>query len=149
MTIITTGRRLLPTLLIALGVLSAGHAKAQVTPGIAVDLNLVQPSDSGGCEMTFVISNSSDVSLSVIRYQLGLFDTAGRASDLVNFRFEDIMAGRTLISTFILGDLDCADITRVLLNRAEECSTPDGTQVDLCDPHRVATQSTSEIMFGT
>jgi hypothetical protein len=80
---------------------------------------------------------------------LGLFDTAGSASSLVTFRFEDIMAGRTLIATFILGDLECSDITRVLLNRAEECLTPDGIEVDLCDPHRVATRSTSELMFGT
>ncbi len=136
-------------LLIAAAAFAAatGSAAAQETakPALTLELNGAQPSQKG-CRLTFVVSNGLGADLSKAAFEIALFNEAGVVDTLTVLDFQELPVGKTKVSRFDLPGLDCAKITRVLVNRATECAG-EGVEPSAC-LRQLAPASKARIVFG-
>ena len=134
--------------LTSLAAVPLAPASAQTTapePHLLLDLNALQPSQ-GGCRLTFVVANDLATPIDRAAYEMALFDKAGVVDRLTVLDFKSLPSGKTKVSRFDLKGVNCANVSRVLINDATECSGA-GTPPDAC-LSALKTQSTSGISFG-
>lgn len=112
---------------------------------VSLDLNALQPSQ-GGCRLTFVVANGLDTPIDRAAFEMALFDKAGVVDRLTVLDFKALTAGKTKVSRFDLKGADCANVGRVLINEATDCSGA-GTPPDACLAS-LKTKSTSGVAFG-
>jgi hypothetical protein len=115
------------TSLLALAV--AGSAAAQDTGGIAVDLNRLDPVDTG-CRLTFVVDNGL-APLTTLALETVLFDQAGRVAALTLFDFAELPQGARRVRQFDVAGIGCTDVAQVLINGVAACAG-DGTTPATC-----------------
>jgi hypothetical protein len=121
------------TLCLALSLLVLAPALAQEAapaPGLALELNAVQPSDSG-CRITFLATNSYDVEIARAAIETALFSADGTIDRIVTLDFKALAPGKTKVLQFGLNDLDCANLGRVLINDITACDG-EGLAPDTC-----------------
>jgi hypothetical protein len=127
---------------------ASGIATAQeqaAKPALALELNAAQPSQKG-CRLTFVVANGLGAELSKAAFEIALFNELGVVDTLTVLDFKELPAGKTKVTRFDLPGLDCAKISRVLVNRATDCA---GAGVDPAACMRQLVPSTkSQITFG-
>lgn len=121
-------------------------ADAAPAPSLLVELNAMQPIDNG-CRFTFLTKNELGGELSSAAFELVLFDKAGLVSRLTIVDFKDLPNGKTKVRQFDFADIDCADVSRVLVNDATQC-VGDGIEPGACITH-LKTQTRSQTEFGT
>jgi len=130
---------------VSLGAAPASAQTAAPEPHISLDLNALQPSN-GGCRFTFVVGNALATPIDRAAYEMALFNKDGVVDRLTVLDFKGLPAGKTKVSRFDLSGVDCANLSRVLINDATEC-TGAGTAPDACLAS-LRTQSKSGIQFG-
>jgi hypothetical protein len=127
---------------------AAGSAIAEegaAKPALSLELNAVQQSQKG-CRLTFVVANRLGADLAKAAFEIALFDQAGVVDTLTVLDFKELPSEKTKVTRFDLPGLDCAKISRVLVNRATEC---DGQGIDPSACMRQLAPSTkSQIVFG-
>jgi hypothetical protein len=124
-------------------------AHAQDAGGqFALELNNAAETETGGCRLTYVATNQSDVDLASTAYQVGIFDAGGVVRRILVLEFGALTPGKTRIVLFDLADQPCTDISRIILNTVADCTTADGQPSDMCMAGLV-TSSRSDIQFGT
>jgi len=101
---------------------STPSAEAQdlVGPRLQIELNAAEPAE-GACKLSFVIVNGNDANVSRAVFEAVLFDKTERIDRLTLFDFGELPAGRPRVRQFVLPELDCASLGRVLINGAETC----------------------------
>lgn len=92
--------------------------------GLALELNTLADA-AGGCQITFVIENRHPVAIEQAVFETVLFDNAGTVNRLTLFDFGTLPAGRPRVRQFIIPDLACADLSRVLINGVNSCVAPE------------------------
>lgn len=128
--------------------LAAGSAFAEEAapkPALSLELNAVQQSQKG-CRLTFVVANRLGADLSKAAFEIALFDPAGVVDTLTVLDFKELPAEKTKVTRFDLPGLDCAKISRVLVNRATECAG-EGIEPSAC-MRQLAPSTKSNIVFG-
>lgn len=116
------------TKVLALGVWAAfGNAlSAQEVPQAqlgAISIELSSTEEIGeDCKLSFVVTNGHDKDIAQVVFETVLFDSAGQVSRLTLLDFQDLPAGRLRVRQFQFPQA-CADISRVLINGAQTCST--------------------------
>jgi hypothetical protein len=136
------------TCAMALLPLAAGPALAQqaaATPEITLELNGAEPSDKG-CRLTFVVNNGLGAELTKAAYEIALFNEAGVVDRLTVLDFKELPAGKTKVTRFDLSGVDCAKISRILVNHATEC-VGEGVEPAAC-LRKLKTAAKTEIAFG-
>lgn len=127
--------------------LSQVWAQAAVpTPSLAIELNALQPTDSG-CRFTFVVTNGLGGTLDSAAFELVLFDKAGMVSRLTIVDFKDLPDGKTKVRQFDFAGVDCTSVGRVLVNDATQC-TGEGIAPKACILSLDA-QTRTDVTFGT
>ncbi|GLS28625.1 hypothetical protein SAMN04488498_101165 [Mesorhizobium albiziae] len=104
--------------------MSPAPVLAQATapaPVLNLELNALQPSEKG-CRFTFVVNNGLGVELAKAAFEIALFDARGVVDRLTVLDFKELPVGKTKVSRFDLAGIDCAKVSRVLINHATECS---------------------------
>jgi hypothetical protein len=129
----------------ALVLAPVGAAQAQ-DGGLSLELNNATAVEGGGCRLTFVAVNDADQDVAEVIYELVFFDAEGRAGLAPNFKFDGLTVGKTRIVSFNLGDLSCADISRIVVNKAVSCDLASGETGDFCISG-LATQTRTNIGF--
>lgn len=122
---------------------AAGSAPA---PSLLVELNAMQSIDNG-CRFTFLTKNELGGELSSAAFELVLFDKNGLVSRLTIVDFKDLPDGKTKVRQFDFTGIDCADVSRVLVNDTTQC-VGDGIEPDACMAH-LKTRTPSQTEFGT
>ena len=140
------GMSLTAILALPLATVPAVAQDATPEPSLTLDLNALQPSDKGGCRLTFVVTNNLPTPVDRAAYEMALFDKQGVVDRLTVLDFKDMPAGKTKVSRFDLAGTDCAGISRVLINDATGC-TGEGTDAKAC-MSSLKTTSTSGVQFG-
>ena len=133
---------------LALPLAAAGPVFAQQAepgPALLLDLNGLQ-AHQGGCRLTFVVTNGLAGAVERAAFEMALFNKAGVVDRLTVLDFKDLPPGRTKVSRFDLKGVDCANVSRVLVNDTTECSGS-GTGPDACLA-ALETRSTSGVAFG-
>lgn len=121
------------TLCLALSLLAVAPALAQEAtpaPGLALELNAVQPSESG-CRITFLAQNTYDVEIARAAIETALFAADGAINRIVTLDFKALAPGKTKVLQFGLNSLDCSDLGRVLINDFTACDGA-GLTPDIC-----------------
>lgn len=112
---------------------------------LTVELNAVGSQD-GGCALTFLVQNGHADAIGSVVFETVLFDISGQVDRLTLFDFRDLPAGRPRVRQFVVPDLACEDLGRVLFNGAETC-TVSGAESGLCtDTLRLSTRTDVEVI---
>lgn len=131
--------------MIAAGGVSAQEETSSPASVLSLELNGAQPSDKG-CRLTFVVNNNLGSNLSKAAFEIALFNEDGVVDRLTVLDFKDLPEGKTKVTRFDLSGLDCAKVSRVLVNSATEC-TGEGVEPSAC-LGQLKTQSKTAISFG-
>ncbi len=138
--------RLASSLAVVLG-LALAPAAAQDSTAFELDLNGAEETDAGGCRLTYVATNLSDLAFERTAFQVGLFNAEGAVTRLLVLEFGALVAGKTKILQFEIAGSPCASISRIVVNDVAACTLADGTASDFCLSRLVATSRTA-IQFG-
>ena len=93
---------------------------AQQQAAISIELNVVEQLD-GLCRFVFVNRNSTEDTVNALVMETVAFDAQGGVSRITSFDFADLPAGSTRVRQFDLPDLDCADVSALLVNGVQGC----------------------------
>lgn len=112
---------------------------------LLLELNGAQPSEKG-CRLTFLVKNDLGPDLSDAGFEIALFDDQGVVTTLAVLAFQDLTAGKTKVTRFDLSGVDCARLSRVLVNHATQCKG-DGVEPATC-MRNLKTATKTKIEFG-
>jgi hypothetical protein len=102
--------------------LSAAPAAAQEAPALHLELNDLSEVP-GGCQISFLAANATGADLDAVVFEAVLIDGQGRVDRLTLFDFGALPAERPRVRQFVLPDIACADLGRILINGAHRCET--------------------------
>ncbi|WP_425101308.1 hypothetical protein [Tropicibacter sp. S64] len=117
-------RALFPALFATLA--SPALAQDDATGTLSLELNSVAAQE-GDCRMSFVVLNGQAVDLTSVVLEAVLFDADGAVDRLTLFDFGALPTGRTRVRQFVVPDLACERLGKVLINGAQTCDAADGT----------------------
>ncbi|MCV6592856.1 MAG: hypothetical protein OIF48_07900 [Silicimonas sp.] len=130
-----------------LGMLAAAPALADDKPGgLSIELNTITAA-SGACQLTFVAETSHPDGVEKVLFETVLFDKTGAVDRLTLFDFGKLPAGRPRVRQFLIPDLACADLGRILINGINECQAP-GLETDACAAGLRATSRVDVELLG-
>jgi hypothetical protein len=122
-----------------------GQALAQ-TGNFTLELNNSRDLGSS-CQLTFVATNNTGVSLTRLSYVMAMRDPNGDIfEEFVEFEFGEMPVGQSRVVLFQL-DEACGDVAGLLVNEASACESDDGAH-DFCRSALIAT-SRDRIALGT
>lgn len=122
-------------------------AHAQQENGVFdLELNNTEAVEDG-CRLTFVARNGTGTALEQTSYDVAVFDDTGAVSDRLILEFGRLAPDKTRVVQFLLSR-GCGQVSRLLLNGAEECVTSDGADSRIC-MDALQGSSRTEIEFGT
>ncbi|WP_425038728.1 hypothetical protein [Primorskyibacter sp. S187A] len=115
-------------------------------PGIDLELNATQAQDAG-CLLSFVVQNGHETDLERVVFEAVLFDTAGQVHQLTLFDFGALPAARPRVRQFVVPQLACSDLSRIIFNGASTC---DGQDIapDLCTQGLTLRSRTATELLG-
>lgn len=99
-------------------------AQESGSPTLSLELNNLTKGDSG-CLATFMAKNDLQRPLERVAFEVVLFDTEGRVDRLLLLDFSPLPENKTRVRQFELAGMECAGISRVLVNDAAECTGTD------------------------
>ena len=139
------------TYALAFGLASAGlvtgtsAARAQ-SGNFELELNTSADAPDG-CQLTFVATNNTDVALTKASFEVAVFNSEGLASSLFVFEFGELPLNKTRVVVFSLPAVNCPDVSRLLVNRQDECESDKGAE-QVCMKSLNASSRVQSIPFG-
>ncbi len=128
------------------GAMSLGSAALGQSGNFELELNAAVDGPDG-CQLTYVASNNTGVALTKASYEVAVFDAEGMVSSLFVFEFGELPLNKTRVVLFSLPELKCEAISRMLVNRQDECESADGPQ-DICIKALNTSSRIATIPFG-
>ncbi len=88
--------------------------------GLRIELNALDPVEEA-CRVSFLIQNGHAQDIDSAVFEAVLFDADGRVDRLTLLDFGALPAARPRVRQFMVPDLACDGLGRVLINGAETC----------------------------
>lgn len=130
---------------LALGATSTLAQEAKPAPGIAIELSATQ--DEGeGCRISFLIQNHHPSDITGVVYETVLFGESGQVVRMALLDFQELPADRPRVRQFHIADMTCGQISRVLINGAEQCAAPDLDEKACVKGLQLTTRSKTELI---
>lgn len=101
--------------------------------GLTVELNKMEPAESGGCNAFFLFRNTTDNSFEGFEMSLAVLDGAGVIDRLLSIDAAPLPLARTTLKLFEIPELACTDISEILLHDLTSCRPQNGAEMD-CFP---------------
>ena len=101
--------------------------------GLTVELNKVEPSETGGCSAFFLFRNETDNSFDGFEMSLAVLDTQGVIDRLLSIDAAPLPLSRTTLKLFEVPEIACEDISEILLHDLTSCRPQNGEEMD-CFP---------------
>lgn len=139
-------RPLMTAALLALSLGLPAPVAAQSDGSFDLELNNTESVD-GGCRLTFVAKNATGTALEQAAYDVAVFDDTGAVSDRLILEFGRLPQDKTRVVQFLL-DRDCTQVSRLLLNGAEQCTPDAGGESRIC-MDALAPSSRTDVQFGS
>ena len=95
-------------------------AQEEPAPRLSIELNALAPAQ-GGCTLSFLAVNGLGADVERAVFEAVLFDKAGQVDRLTLFDFADLPDGRPRVRQFVVPDLACDGLGRILINGAHSC----------------------------
>jgi len=113
-----------------------------------LELNAAAETEAGGCRLTYVASNRSDLALGRTAYEVAVFDAEGVVQRLLVLEFGALVSGKTKVLQFDLAGSPCATISRIVVNDVAACTLADTAEpTDVC-LNGLGASSRTAIQFG-
>ncbi len=100
-----------------------------------------------GCQLTFVATNNTDVALTKASFEVAVFNGDGLATSLFVFEFGELPLNKTRVVVFSMPAVNCPDVSRLLVNRQDECESEKGAE-QICMKALNASSRVQSIPFG-
>ncbi len=104
--------------------------------GISLELSAAELRGQS-CLLSFVAENTTNDDLAEVVFETVLFGAEGQVALLTLLDFEQLPVGRPRVRQFQFDGLSCDQISRVLINGAEQCQTKVGPTDACTDALRV------------
>jgi hypothetical protein len=127
-------------------VMTISPALAQSNGEFQLELNKLEAVD-GGCRLTFVAFNGTGINLRQTSYDVAVFDETSAVSDRLILEFGTLPENKTRVVQFLL-NRGCPQISRLLLNEAEECLLENGQSSPIC-MQALRASSRENVLFGS
>lgn len=138
--------RVLRCFVTALGVGVAGSGVAFANGDrVSLQLNKLEDVDAN-CRAYLVATNTSAQRLASLNLDLVLFNRDGVIDQRLAVEMAPLRAGKTVVKAFVLANVECGAIGRILLNDVLSCETDDGALADCLDRLDVSSLSTAEFI---
>lgn len=111
----------------------AASLHAQEAAPLTVELNKVEPSESGGCSAFFLFRNETDNSFEGFEMSLAILNTQGVIDRLLSTDAAPLPVARTTLKLFEIPEIACTDISEILLHDMTSCRPQNGEEMD-CFP---------------
>jgi len=126
----TTCRLTIAAVILVLGAMVAVASPARAADGrIGVELNKLEPLASA-CRAYLVLTNKAGTAFRDLKLDLVIFDTDGIVARRVAVQGGPIPDGKTSLKVFDIDGVQCAKISRFLLNGVMTCAAQDGKTGD-------------------
>lgn len=102
---------------------AAGMAQGQ-SGKIGLELNHVQPNESGGCRLSIIATNGLDRPVNQLGLEIVAFNKDGLVDQFLRLDFSRISAGKTKVLQFVLAGKSCDGISRLHINDVVNCAPP-------------------------
>lgn len=113
---------------------------------LVLELNALENTDSG-CRLTFVVKNEFDKAIKQLRFELALFDSNSRVSSVIVLDAGALPQDKTRVKRFNLPDINCSDVSRVLLNDITECTGQALTAAKCLSQAEISSRSDVDFSF--
>ena len=138
-------RRLLGWVVLTLAVLGFGAAPSVAqAPRLVLELNKVETFEEG-CEFHILIQNNIGGDIVALGANLVFFDQAGVMSIRTIVPLGQVKSEKTVFRSFVLPDLKCGDVGRVLVNDLTQCQLGRDPQIDCLDVAEVSSRADIEL----
>lgn len=115
---------------------------------LLLELNRVQETESGGCQLTVVTTNRLPQGLTRAAWQIAIFDGDGVVQSLPVLDFGALVAGKTKVAIFELAGHPCYQIGQIVVNDVAECTAEGGENLRDACLTGLATRSLAHVDFG-
>ena len=109
--------------------LPAGTGSAQANAELGIELNKIESTEQG-CKPVFLFDNETGHQLNRFEVELVLFDTKGVYSRQVLLNMAPVYEGKQVLASFLLQDMPCSDIGRILVNALPTCANSTNNDLD-------------------
>ena len=123
-------------LIATIGATLSVRAQSQETI-LDLELNRVQQI-SDACQFTLVVRNRSPIDFSTVLADLVFFDQDGVISSRRSVDLGRIRPNKTQVLGFALKEVECMNLSQVLLNEVPECQQTTAEQIDCTAITRVS-----------
>ncbi len=124
----------------------AAQAAVAQTGSIELELNTAVDV-AEGCRLTYVATNGTPVALDKASYEIAAFDDKGEVAAILILEFGALPPGKTRVVQFDLPKMECATISRLLVNDQRDCAAA-GQPQDICMKSLAASSRLPNIRFG-
>ena len=107
-----------------------GAFAQEMRPTLSLDLNSTKDVE-GGCQISFVVTNSTGTDLDAAVFEAVLMDDKGQVDRLTLFDFAALPSGRPRVRQFVVPQTACAGLGAILINGANRCEAA-GAAVPVC-----------------
>lgn len=130
--------------LLLLAGLFVAAAHGEQSQGVAIELNKLEQKGAD-CRLYMLFKNRDARAFESLKLDLVAFDRQSIVSQRLALEGGPLPAEKTLLKAFELSAVQCADLSRLLLNGVLACKTGGGEATDCLQ--RVRTSSRTEVEF--
>lgn len=120
---------------------AATTAQAQ-DAGLSIELNKFEPADTGGCRAFFLFRNQTGNNFEAFEMSLAILDGNGVIDRLLSIDAAPLPVQRTVLKLFEIPEINCADISEILLHDLPACKPQNAEPLD-CFPLLALSSKTS------
>lgn len=99
---------------------AAETAKADKSPGIAIELNTARQTGAN-CNLSFVFRNSLPSAIEAMILEVVLFNTEGLVDKFLRLKTGALPPGKMRVKQFVLKGRSCTGLSRILINDVPVC----------------------------
>lgn len=99
---------------------SAVAQEVDIAGRLSVELNAAETTN-GACKLSFLMTNGFGATAEKVIYEAVLFDANGQVDRLTLFDFGRLPPARPRVRQFVLPDITCEGLSRILFNGANTC----------------------------
>lgn len=111
----------------------ASQAQTAETGKLIVELNKFEENKAGGCRAFFLFRNQTKLTFEGFEMSLAILNTGGIIDRLLSIDAAPISAARTTLKLFEIPEIDCGDISEILLHELASCKPQNADELD-CFP---------------
>jgi hypothetical protein len=132
-----------PTAIACIFLASAASAQSG---SLSVELNKFESGDTGGCQAYFLFRNDTGKSFEGFEMSLAILDSDGVIDRLLSIDAAPLPVQRTTLKLFAIPDIECANISEIVLHDMPACRPQNEDEVDCFDFLELGSKTNAQLV---